>query len=200
MAVAGPADERLRPGRFGQGRWPSIAGLRQLRRENRLRRAGPVCGGKADVPVAVGAAGQGGAAVCAVLPAELLLDVAGAVDGGDHGGASVPAVLAATPVEPLLLDHEAGSSVTTELLWLALKTNGMIATIKSTSPTPKTSLIDSAWLIMRPSGLFSRISPGVSLVKIGNLGKKIPSVLLGVSGRAMGRSLGLFFMARSVLG
>ena len=101
---------RRRPGRFGQGHRPSVANLWRLGREDRRRREGAVCGGTA---AAVGRC----------------------VDG--HAGAMVCAVLSAIPVEPPLLDH-AGSSLTAELGRLALpKTNGRIAPITSTNPTPK---------------------------------------------------------------
>jgi len=75
--------------------------------------------------------------------------VAGAVDGVGHVGAVVctgPWAVAAGP------DH-AGRSVTAGLGRLTLpKTNGRIAPTTSPSPTPKTSLIDSDWLMMRPLG------------------------------------------------
>ena len=45
------------------------------------------------------------------------------------------------------------------------------------SPTPKISLIDSAWLMMRPSAGFSGSFGRDLLVKIGDLGKKGPLVL-----------------------
>ena len=44
-------------------------------------------------------------------------------------------------------------------------------------PRPKTSLIDIAWLMIRPSIRFLGTAGVVFCVKIGNLGKKGPWIL-----------------------